>query len=146
MSLGMVGRSVKIALVLAPLMVAAYVLGLPYGPSGVAFAYSVIMTLSVAPLIAACIHGTMISPRDFLPAVGRPLVSAIVGTMLAFAVQYFYGQFLSPFWRLTLGGGTLLFSYLWILLYVMGQKAFYLDLLRGLWQRSSIGEKASAEI
>jgi O-antigen/teichoic acid export membrane protein len=31
-SLGMVGRSLKVALVLAPLVIAGYVMGLPYGP------------------------------------------------------------------------------------------------------------------
>ena len=120
MSLGMVGRSLKIAFVLAPLMITAYVLGLPYGPSGVAFAYSAVMTMSVVPLIAWCIHGTMICPREFLGAVGRPFLSAIVAGALAFGVQAFYGQSLSPFPRLILGGGILMLSYLWMLLYVMG--------------------------
>jgi O-antigen/teichoic acid export membrane protein len=146
MSLGMVGRLLKIALVLAPVMIAAYVLGLPYGPRGVAFAYSAVMTMSAVPLIAWCIHGTMISSRDFLDAVSRPFLSAIVAAALAFGVQAFYGQSLSPFPRLILGGGILMLSYLWMLLYVMGQKAFYFDLLQGLWQRSSVGEKASATI
>jgi hypothetical protein len=86
----------------------------------------------------------MISPRDFLSAVGRFLLSAIVAATLAFAVQLLYGQSLSPLLRLILGGGTLLLLYLWMLLYVMGQKAFYLDLFRGLWQRYSVGEKATA--
>jgi O-antigen/teichoic acid export membrane protein len=146
MSLGMVGRLLKISFVLAPLMIAAYVLGLPYGPRGVAFAYSAVMTMSAVPLIAWCIHGTMISSRDFLGAVSRPFLSAIVAAVLAFGVQAFYGQSLSPFPRLILGGGILMLSYLWMLLYVMGQKAFYFDLLQGLWQRSSVGEKASATI
>src|SRR5262249_33179721 len=136
MSLGMVSRSLKIAFVLAPIMIAAYVLGLPYGPNGVAFAYSAVMTLSVIPLIATCIHGTMISPRDFLPVMGRPCISATVGTILTFAVQLFCGQSLSPLSRLTLGCGILLLSYLWMLLYVMRQKAFYLDLLQGLRKNS----------
>ena len=142
-SLGMVGRNLKISFVLGPIMLAAYVLALPYGPSGVAFAYSAVMTMSVVPLIAWCIHGTIISPRDILGAVGRPFLSAIVAAALAYGVQAFYGQYLSPFPRLILGGGILTLSYLWMLLYAMGQKAFYLDLMRGVWQRPSAGEKGS---
>jgi len=34
--------------------------------------------------------------------------------------------------RLALGCGILFGTYVWMLLYVMGQKAFYLDLLREL--------------
>lgn len=142
-SLGLLGRSLKIALVLAPLVIASYVIGLPYGPTGVAFAYSAVMTLWLVPHIAWCIHGTMISLRDLVQVSRRPFLSAIVAAIVAFAAQFFYGQSLSPFPRLLLGGGILLIVYLWMLLYVMGQKAFYLDLLQGLRKRSSVGEKES---
>jgi len=145
-SMGLLGRSLKIALVIAPLVIAAYVIGLPYGPTGVALAYSTVMTLWLVPHIAWCIHGTMISSRDILKATSQPFLSAIVATALAFAAQILYGESLSPFPRLILGGGVLLASYLWMLLYVMGQKAFYLDLLQGLRKHSSFVEKESVEI
>jgi O-antigen/teichoic acid export membrane protein len=145
-SMGLLGRSMKIALVIAPLMIAAYVIGLPYGPTGVALAYSAVMTLWLVPHIAWSIHGTMISSRDILKASGQPFLSAIVAAAIAFAVQFFYSQSFSPFPRLLLGSGILLVSYLWMLLYVMGQKDFYLDLLRGLMKRSSVGEKKSVAV
>lgn len=143
MSLGMVARSLKIAFVLAPVMIVAYVLGLPHGPNGVAFAYSTVMTVSVIPLIAWCIHGTMISSRDIWKASSRPLFSAIVAAGLVFTLQSFYGDSLSPFPRLVIGICIVSSSYLWMLLYVMGQKAFYLDLLRGLKKHSLAGERES---
>jgi PST family polysaccharide transporter len=127
-------------------MIAAYVLGLPYGPKGVALAYSAAMVLCVVPLIAACIHGTTISPKDFLPVVGRPLLSALVGGMLAYAAQLLYGQSLPPVFRLILGCGILSLSYLWMLLYVMGQKAFYLELLQGLRGRATVSETESGKV
>ncbi|OAI47836.1 hypothetical protein AYO43_03975 [Nitrospira sp. SCGC AG-212-E16] len=142
-STGMLGRSLRIALVIAPLVIAAYVIGLPYGPTGVAFAYSAVMTLWLVPHIAWCIHGTMISPRDILKVSSQPFLSAIVAAAVAFVAQFLYGQSLSPIPRLLLGGGILLLSYIWMLLYVMGQKAFYFDLLRGLRKRSSVGEEES---
>jgi len=142
-SIGLVGRSLKIALVIAPLVIAAYVIGLPYGPTGVALAYSAVMTLWLVPHIAWCIHGTMIPWRDILKVSSQPFLSAIMAAAVAFAAQFFYGQSFSPLLRLLLGGGILLLSYLWLLLYVMGQKAFYLDLLRGLKNRSSVEEKES---
>lgn len=145
-STGLVGRSLKIAMVIAPLVVAAYVVGLPYGPNGVAFAYSAVMTLWVVPHIAWCIHGTMISSRDLLHAAGRPFVSGIVAASLAFGVQFYFGSLMPPPLRLVLGGGVMLTSYLWMLLYVMGQKAFYLDLLRDLKKSSSVGENDSVAV
>jgi PST family polysaccharide transporter len=134
-STGHVGRSLKIALVIAPLAIASYLIGLPHGPGGVAFAYSAAMMLWVIPHIAWCIHGTIISPRDILQTVKRPLISGIVAAVLAFIVQLSIDQLLPPFLRLVLGGGVMLASYLWMLLYVMGQKEFYMDLIRGLRKR-----------
>jgi len=144
-SLGMVGRSLKIALVLAPIVITGYVIGLPYGPRGVAFAYSTAMTLWIIPHIAWCVHGTGISLRDIYQVVRRPLLSGIVATAFASGAQFFYGHLLSPLPRLLLGVAVLLGVYLGMLLYVMGQKEFYLQLVRGLkQQRATVEEKILA--
>ncbi len=131
-SIGMTGRSLKMALVIAPLVILAYVVGLPYGPSGIALAYSVAMSLWLIPHLIWCMHGTMISLRDLVPAVGRPLASAMVAVAFTYIVQSLYVESLAPLPRLVLGCGILLLVYLWMLLFVMGQKALYLDLLREL--------------
>jgi len=145
-SIGMVGRSLKIALVLAFLVISAFSMGLPYGPSGVAFAFSAMMLLWVVPHIAWCVHGTMISFWDVFQAASRPLLSGIVAAALTMGVQIFCGQWFSPFPRLVLLVSVLLASYFWIFLYVMGQKAFYLDLLRGLRNSSSGYEEESESV
>lgn len=139
-SLGMVGRSLKVALVLAPLVIGGYVIGLPYGPTGVASAYSIVMTLWVVPHIAWFIHGTMISLRDIGSAVSRPLLSGATAALLAWAAQS-----LTPDWqplpRLVLGCAVAFSTYLGMLLYVMGQKAFFFDVVRGLRTRSDAPPK-----
>lgn len=137
-SLGLVGRGLKIALVLAPVMIAGYLLGLPYGPKGVALAYSAVMTLCAIPLIAWAVHGTMISLRDVLLTASRPLLSGLVAAGFAFGLQKLYGSLLPPLPRLVLGVALIVSAYLGMLLYAMGQKLFYLDLLRGLRTRSSL--------
>ncbi len=139
-SLGMVGRNLKVVSVLAPLVIAGYAIGLPYGPKGVAFGYSAVMTLWAIPHIAWCVHGTMISLRDILSTAGRPLGSGIVAAALACGVQFLWGQSLSPLPRLVLGTAVLLASYVGMLFYVMGQKAVYWDLVRGLTKRSPVEE------
>jgi len=101
------------------------------------------MIVWVFPHIAWCVHGTMISISDILVSFGKPFLSGIVAAALAFAAQCIYGQLLSPFPRLLLGGSVLIFTYLFMLLFVMGQKAFYLNLIRELKNRSS-SDKDSA--
>ena len=129
MSLGLVRRALKMGLVIAPLMVASYVIGLPYGPKGVAFAYSAVMILWVIPVVAWSVHGTVISISDVLLTVSRPLASSIVAAGLAFAVRSVYGQSLSPLPRLVLETTVLLVTFLGLLsLFATGQKSLYPDL------------------
>jgi len=130
-SLGLVERGLKIALILGPVMIAGYVIGLPYGPRGVAFAYSAVMMVCIIPLIAWVTHGTVISISDILRVVSRPLLSGIMAAGFVLALQYLYRPFLSPLPRLVLGVALVLAGYLGMLLYVMRQKLFYWDLFRG---------------
>ncbi len=145
-SMGWVNRSLKIALAIAPLAISAYVIGLPYGPKGVALAYSTAMTIWLVPHILWCIHGTNISFGDILGVVKRPVISAAFSAALAFAVQFEFGQNLPPLVRLLMGCGILFLAYLLMLLYVMGQKAFYVDLIRALASRSPVDEKSLAAV
>jgi O-antigen/teichoic acid export membrane protein len=135
-SIGLVARSLKIALVFAPLMIAGYVIALPYGPEGVAFAYSAVMLLWVIPHISWCVHGTPISLRDILLAVSWPLASGIVAGVLAFGARLMCDPFIFPLARLALESSVLLVTFFGLLLFASGQKSLYLDLLRG-WKKPS---------
>jgi O-antigen/teichoic acid export membrane protein len=141
-SLGMIGRNLKIVLVLTPLMIGGYVMGLPYGPKGVAFGYSAVMMLWALPHIAWCVHGTVISSRDILISVSRPLISGIIAALPALGVQSLLGQSLAHLPRLILETAVLAATYLLVLFYGMGQKAVYWDLLRGLKGSPSVEEKS----
>jgi PST family polysaccharide transporter len=140
-AMGYVKRSLHIALVIAPLVIAGYVIGLKYGPKGVALGYSLSMGLWVIPHILWCIRGTVISFSDILRVLSRPLLSGLAAAALPFALQIMYGQALSPLHRLLIGSILFLSTYLAVLLYVMGQKAFYVDLIRGLVSRPRVAEK-----
>ena len=131
-SIGLVERGLRMALVIAPLMIASYILGLSHGPKGVALAYSAVMTAWVIPVVVWSVHGTPISWRDILGAASRPLASVTLAGVFSFAVRLFYGQTLSPLPRLALESTVLLISYSVTLLFVAEQKSVYLDLLRGL--------------
>ena len=128
-SLGRVERGLKIALVIAPLMIAAYVIGLPWGPIGVAFACSVAMLLWALPVIAWAVRDTGISLRDVLLVAIRPLTASGVAALVALGVQSVDGQ-LSPWVRLVAEGTVFVVIFGGIILFVMGQKSLYLDVLR----------------
>jgi O-antigen/teichoic acid export membrane protein len=145
-SLGLVRRSLKIALVFAPTIMVGYVMGLPFGPKGVAFAYSAVLTLWVIPFIAWCVRGTGVSLRDILLVVSRPMASGILAGGLAFGVRLICGQLLSPLPRLVLESSVLLVTFLGLLLFIAGQKSLYLDLLRGLKGASSVEEKSLVSV
>jgi O-antigen/teichoic acid export membrane protein len=142
-SLGLVGRSLKVVLFLSPLVIAGYFAGLPHGPQGVAFCYSLVMTLWLVPHVAYCVHGTVISLRDVWLAVSRPLLSGIVAGAIPFVLGFFYGQSLSPLVRLVLVCTLFVIIYLGMLLYVMGQKLFYMDVLQKIVGRAPVEEKAA---
>jgi O-antigen/teichoic acid export membrane protein len=131
-STGLQMRSLKIAFVIAPLTIAAYFIGLPYGANGVAFAFSVAMVFWLIPHILWCLHGTNISPRDILLAIRKPLLSALFAAAVAFAVQFYFVHLQSPYLRLGMEGGIMFTFYFGMLLFIMGEKELYLNLIRGL--------------
>jgi PST family polysaccharide transporter len=144
-SIGLGTRSLKFALVFAPFMIMGYVIGLPYGPKGVAFAYSAVLTLWLVPRILWYVHGTVISLRDILLAVSRPAASGVLAGGVAFGVRLTYGQFFSPLPRLVLESSVLFVTFFGVLLFAAGQKSLYLDLLRGL-RSSSVAGGGEVEI
>jgi O-antigen/teichoic acid export membrane protein len=137
-SLGLVRRSLNITLVFAPIMILGCALGLPYGAAGVAFAYSAVAVLWVVPHVAWCLHGTPISLRDVAPAVIRPLAAGLVAGAVGYAVRLMCGGDLSPLPRLVLETGVLAATFFAVLVFVAGQKALYVDLLRGFMGRMPV--------
>ena len=141
-AIGKVVRSLKIALVIAPLVISGYLIGLPYGPKGVALGYSIAMVLWVVPHVVWCVHGTAISSMDIFRVLSRPLISGTVAAVLPFALEISWGHYMPHLARLVIGSLIFVSIYAGMLLYVMGQKKFYLDLIRGIRKSSSVEQKA----
>jgi PST family polysaccharide transporter len=142
-SIGLVARGMKAGPVLATLMIAGYVIGLPYGPRGVAFAYSAVLTLWLIPHILWSVHGTPISFRDVVLSVSRPFASAVMAGALAFEAGRVCGPFVSPLPRLVLETSVLFTAFFTTLWFAGGQKSLYLDLVRELRGSLSGAEKIS---
>jgi O-antigen/teichoic acid export membrane protein len=139
-SWGQVVKNLRIALVLTPLLISGYAIGLHWGPEGVACAYSSMMMLAVIPLIAWASHGTPVSLRDLLVTVSRPLVSGIAASGVTLAFRHYYSPLLSPLPRLALGVAILCSVYLFMLMYVLKQKDLYMEIIKGLMKPHAADE------
>ena len=131
-STGLQERSLKLAFVIAPLVITAYGIGLPFGPTGVALAYSTAMMIWLVPHILWCVQGTAISPWDVLLATTKPLISALLAAAVAFCADSFIAQLSSPYLRLVAEASAMFMVYYGVLLFVMGDKKLYIDLFRAL--------------
>jgi PST family polysaccharide transporter len=132
MSAGLQMRSLMIALVLSVVVISSYVIGLPYGAKGVALAYSAAMMLWLVPHVFWCLHKTMVSPRDLFLSAYRPFVASILAAAMVFGLHLYFTQWQPSPLRLIVGGSLMGGLYLCLLLFAMGQKEFYLDLVKTL--------------
>lgn len=129
-ALGLVKRSVHIGLFSASVMVAGILIGLPYGPRGVALAYSSVMVLKLVPVAVWALRGTGVKVRDFAGALVRPLAACALASIVGFAVHSLLAPTLSPALRLLLDVGSFGTAYLAALMLIAGREALYLDLFR----------------
>jgi O-antigen/teichoic acid export membrane protein len=131
-STGLHQRSLNTSFVIAPLAIGSYLVGIPFGPSGVAAAYSTAMSLWMVPHAIWCVHRTPISLKDLLPSVARPMLSGTAAAVVGVGIQQLTEPIPYPLVRLALAGTAMLAVYAWALLFVMNQKSFYVDLLRSV--------------
>ena len=132
LAVGLQRRSLYISLFIAPWVTAFYLIGLPYGPQGIATAFSTAMVLFLIPCLMWCLHGTVISLRELLISISRPLTSAVISAACAFAFLQMAGDWSSPLVKLIIGGAIMVTIYLFVLLFVLGQRDFYHDLFKSL--------------
>lgn len=129
---GRQGRSLRTALVIAPIVITACIIGLPYGPRGVAAAYSIAMALWFVPHLFWCVRGTPVSVRDLLPSIARPILASLVAGTLGIFVDRYTMADKSPLVELLVSGSFMLAVYVVMILFVLGQGGFYRELFRDL--------------
>ena len=124
-------RSLQQSIVIAGLVLTACIIGLPYGPKGVAAGFSTAMIFWLIPHAMWTLRGTPVAPRDLVRTGSPPLIAAIVSTTTAYAVSAYCGPVQSPAAQLVLDGGVMILVYSCLMIFVMG-KDFYLDLFRAM--------------
>src|SRR5262249_3015452 len=135
LSAGRTMRSLTIAIVVTPVLICGYALGLRQGPVGVAIGFSISMGLVVVPVIMAAEQGTLIKARDVFIVVARPAVSALIGAAIAQLAHPALAVIQPALLRVIAEGSLLVIVYVLSLFFLMNQKALYINLLRetGFW-------------
>lgn len=135
-STGRVGRSLKIALLIAPVVILGILAGLRHGPAGVALGYSGAMVALFVPLVVWSIHRTEISIRDYWQSISRPLFAGVIGSAAGLLLRFALQGRLSAVPLLIVGLIVCFTVYACFLLFVMGQKEMYVDLLSHFLRRN----------
>ena len=124
------------ALVIAPAVILGILLGMPYGPKGVALGYSIVMTMLCVPLIAWAIRGTGVTAKAYWTSTKRPLFAGLLAIACGLAFKMTLGALLTPILCMILGLGLVVAIYASSLLVIREQRKLYLDLLGNVFQRN----------
>ncbi len=126
LSSGLQRRSLHLALVIAPLCIASYLVGLPYGPKGVALCYSLGLGLWLVPHLLWSIHGTNVSALDLLEAAWWPVLAALGAGLLVLLAKLSFDidAAAHSLVVLVVGGSALATIYLTILVVIPEQRRF----------------------
>lgn len=138
---GRAARSLAMAFLIAPVVVIGYVAGLPYGPTGVALGFSTAMLILLVPCVTWAKRGTLITGADLLRAALPPLASTLVGAAAAIGVGLLLRE-VGAAVRLFALAATLFGVHALTLVFALGQKETYLELLRAV--RGDAGRAAEA--
>jgi PST family polysaccharide transporter len=90
-SLGRSDRMLKWNLIRLPILIAGFLIGLPYGAKGVAIAVTTVALLLWLPGIAYAAHGTPVSFRMILRRTASPLLCIATAAVIALPLQIHSG-------------------------------------------------------
>ena len=129
---GRVARGLKIAILIAPVVILGVLSGLHYGPRGVAAGYSCAMILLAVPIVVWAIHGTGITILDYVGCVKPSLLAGLVAGVTGWLVRFASHGMLPPKSMLAPGMTISMGTYAVMLFFVLGQKDLILEVLKQL--------------
>ncbi|MBV8378207.1 MAG: lipopolysaccharide biosynthesis protein [Verrucomicrobia bacterium] len=130
LSTGRAMRSLHIGLIVAPAVILGELIGLPYGPGGVAAGLSITTALLVLPVICWATHKTPVTAAETIKVVMLPFFSILIAAGCALAAWNFLHLITSPLLRLIAANGVLFSVYFVVFWFVMDQKEIYFPLLQ----------------
>jgi O-antigen/teichoic acid export membrane protein len=142
---GRATRGLRLAILIAPVVILGCVAGLPYGPTGVAAGFSVATLLLIVPVILWATHGTSITAAATFKVIMRPCLSMLIAggaTLMAWPI---FNPLTPAILRLIVCNAMLFGVYAIVLWFVTDQKDFYAGLLREINPWSSARRRRSAQ-
>jgi len=136
-SSGRARRSLYIALLIAPLVVMGTVIGVRFGPEGVALGFSAMMTVLVVPVVLWSRAGTSISGRDVWDAVRGPLAAGVVATVAGYGIGHVLDNAFPALLRAMVGTVIVYGVFFVTLLFPLRHFDTFVDLLREIRPTSS---------
>ncbi|HZR19662.1 MAG TPA: lipopolysaccharide biosynthesis protein [Verrucomicrobiae bacterium] len=124
---GLVGRSLRMALLISPTVILGILAGLRFGPRGVAVGYSAALTVLVWPLLVWARAGTGVATRDIVTALRAPLISGLVALAVGLCAELMLPRSFAPVIRLAVGTPLVLGSYAVVLLFGLKQIDVFKD-------------------
>jgi O-antigen/teichoic acid export membrane protein len=142
---GRVVRNFKLGLLIGPVVIIGYLIGIRYGPEGVAAGYSAAMVVLVVPVVLWAKCDLPITNLNILETLKAPIVSVLVGAAVMLALAAPMGRLHSVFLRLVVESSIFFGVFAIVLLFVMKQQVTYFNILRetGLWPISALWQKVS---
>lgn len=131
-SSGRARRSMFIAFLIAPVVILGAVLGLRFGPRGVALAFSTMMSLLVVPVIAWTRARTAMTMHDFWMAIRGALLAGLIAGTAGYLFKEASAGVLSALLQVLLGAALLFAVHFAVLLFPLRQKPVYVDLVTHL--------------
>jgi O-antigen/teichoic acid export membrane protein len=133
---GRARRSLRMAFVIAPTVILGILLGLHHGVKGVALGYSLAMCFLLIPMIVWAIHDTGMAAKDYWQAAHKPLLAGLLSGGCGFILKHFFAGAFSPVLFFIASMSVCIGLYAWILLIILRQKDFFLDLAKHVIHRS----------
>jgi len=121
------------SLVWTPVMILAFAVGLPYGPEGVAIAYSVTSLILAVPLCYYAVRGTSVRVSDMLLALKFPVIAGGAAGIVGVLLEANIPDGASASVRAIGGTFAVVCVYAFVLLIALRQWPVYRDLLQHMF-------------
>jgi PST family polysaccharide transporter len=129
-ALGLVTRGLHIASATAPLVAVVVLVALPFGPLGVATAYSAAMVIRVIPVTAWALRGTGVRLGEIAAGLSRPFAACAAAAVFALAMRSVYGSVQISQLRLLVELSLFFGLYAPTIFLIAGRGGMFHDLLR----------------
>ncbi|QIR37810.1 lipopolysaccharide biosynthesis protein [Tolypothrix sp. PCC 7910] len=128
-SRGQTDRMLKWGVFSSSIIVASFLIGLPYQASGVALSYAVTILLLIFPGIYYAIKGTSITLIDVIQALKQPFISSLIAGAVIIGIKFSVSSILIIWVSIILYAIVMGLVYLLLIFYIFKKKDYYLGLL-----------------